>query len=421
MSKVYNAYDNMVATLDKAAAMLGLDKNVYEPLKHAQRELQVSISMRMDDGSTQVFEGFRIQHSTARGPAKGGIRYHQNVDKDEVRALAAWMSLKCAVVNIPYGGSKGGVVVDPSKLSLRELETLTRKYTEAIAPVIGTELDIPAPDMNTNAQIMGWIVDEYSMLQGHPTPAIVTGKPLELGGSQGRPDATGLGVCITARELLKRYNLELSDVTIAVQGMGNVGRVAAREMWKRGGKIIAISDVSGSLISREGFDMAEVEAYLTAERNRVLKGYAEMKGLEMSSNEDLLTIDADLLVPAALENQITVDIAKKAKARFIVEGANGPTTAEADSILEERGIILAPDILANAGGVTVSYFEWVQNLQNQYWELEEVNRKLENIMVHAFENVWDMAEKNNTTMRMAANMLALKKIADAASMRGMYQ
>lgn len=421
MSKVYNAYDNMVATLDKAAAMLGLDKNVYEPLKHAQRELQVSISMRMDDGSTQVFEGFRIQHSTARGPAKGGIRYHQNVDKDEVRALAAWMSLKCAVVNIPYGGSKGGVVVDPSKLSLRELETLTRKYTEAIAPVIGTELDIPAPDMNTNAQIMGWIVDEYSMLQGHPTPAIVTGKPLELGGSQGRPDATGLGVCITARELLKRYNLELSDITIAVQGMGNVGRVAAREMWKRGGKIIAISDVSGSLISREGFDMAEVEAYLTAERNRVLKGYAEMKGLEMSSNEDLLTIDADLLVPAALENQITVDIAKKAKARFIVEGANGPTTAEADSILEERGIILAPDILANAGGVTVSYFEWVQNLQNQYWELEEVNRKLENIMVHAFENVWDMAEKNNTTMRMAANMLALKKIADAASMRGMYQ
>lgn len=317
MEHKYSSYENMVSVLDKAAEMLGLGECEYKPLKFAERELQVSIPMKMDDGTLKVFEGFRIQHSTARGPAKGGIRYHQNVDKDEVRALAAWMTLKCAVVNIPYGGSKGGVVVDPSKLSLRELETLTRKYTTAIAPVIGPNIDIPAPDMNTNAQIMGWIADEYSKLMGRPTPAIVTGKPVELGGSEGRPDATGLGVCITAGELLKKLGNGFEDITVAVQGMGNVGRVAAREIWKRKGKITGISDISGAIICEDGIDMSEVEPYLTGARNRLLKDFAKSKGFELHTNEELLTMDVDLLIPAAMENQINCRIADQMRAKYI--------------------------------------------------------------------------------------------------------
>ena len=416
----YNPLENMTAVLDEAAKNLGLEEKDYLPMKTAERELQVSIPMVMDDGTVKVFEGFRIHHSTVRGPAKGGIRYHQNVDKNEVRALAGWMALKCAVVGIPFGGSKGGIVVDPTKLSMRELETLTRKYTQAISPVIGIDTDIPAPDVNTNPQVMGWIVDEYSKLKGHYVPAIVTGKPIELGGSQGRGPATGVGVRISARELLKRHNLDFKDVTAAVQGMGNVGGTAAQEIYHLGCKVKAISDVSGSLLCEDGFDMDEVISFLRADRLLTLKDYAEKKGLELQGAQAVLFADVDLLIPAALENQITEETAPQVKAKFIVEGANGPTSNAGDAILNKMGKVVVPDILANAGGVTCSYFEWVQNLQNHYWTVDKINEELEIIMTRAFAEVWDMAQEKNVSLRMAANMLALSRIVKTAKLRGMY-
>lgn len=418
MGKKYNPYEEMLEVLDRAANMLGLEEKDYIQLKYPERELKVSIPVEMDDGSIKVFEGYRVQHSSVRGPYKGGIRYHQNVDMDEVKALAAWMSFKCAVANIPYGGGKGGVTVDPTKLSKKELERLTRKYAQLLYPVVGPEIDIPAPDVNTNAEIMGWFMDTYSMLRGHLSPGVVTGKPIPIGGSLGRGEATGRGVMLMAREISQKLHLSLKGARIAVQGAGNVGGTAAKLLHREGCKVVALSDVSGGIYSEEGLDMEEIMDFLTKERGRLLKDY-DAPGMVRISNEELLLQDVDILIPAALENQITEEIAPRIKAKIVVEGANGPTTVGGDRILEENGIVVVPDILANSGGVTVSYFEWVQNLQSFRWEEEEINNRLENIMVKAFKEVWDTAEKAGTSLRMGAYMVAVDRIVTASKMRGL--
>ena len=417
MSKNYNPYKAMLEVLDKAANMLGLEEQDYVHLKYPERELKVSIPVEMDDGSIQVFEGYRVQHSSVRGPYKGGIRYHQDVDMDEVKALAGWMSFKCAVVDIPFGGGKGGVRVDATKLSKKELERLTRKYTTLLYPIVGPEIDIPAPDVNTNAEVMGWFMDTYSTLKGHLSPGVVTGKPVPIGGSLGRAEATGRGVMFVTREIANKLHLPLKGARVAVQGAGNVGGTAAKLLYKEGCKVVALSDVSGGIYSEEGLNIEEIVDFLTAERGRLLKDY-DAPGLVRISNEELLTSDVDILIPAALGNQITEEIAPRIKAKIIVEGANGPTTVGADKILEENGIVVVPDILANAGGVTVSYFEWVQNLQHFRWEEEEVNRRLENIMIKAFNDVWSTAEKAGTSLRMGAYMVAVDRIVTASKMRG---
>lgn len=417
MSKNYNPYKAMLEVLDKAANMLGLEEQDYVHLKYPERELKVSIPVEMDDGSIQVFEGYRVQHSSVRGPYKGGIRYHQDVDMDEVKALAGWMSFKCAVVDIPFGGGKGGVRVDATKLSKKELERLTRKYTTLLYPIVGPEIDIPAPDVNTNAEVMGWFMDTYSTLRGHLSPGVVTGKPVPIGGSLGRAEATGRGVMFVTREIANKLHLPLKGARVAVQGAGNVGGTAAKLLYKEGCKVVALSDVSGGIYSEEGLNIEEIVDFLTAERGRLLKDY-DAPGLVRISNEELLTSDVDILIPAALGNQITEEIAPRIKAKIIVEGANGPTTVGADKILEENGIVVVPDILANAGGVTVSYFEWVQNLQHFRWEEEEVNRRLENIMIKAFNDVWSTAEKAGTSLRMGAYMVAMDRIVTASKMRG---
>lgn len=417
MSSKYNPYDAMLEVLDRAANMLGLEEQDYIHLKYPEREIKVSIPIEMDDGSIKVFEGYRVQHSSVRGPYKGGIRYHQDVDMDEVKALAGWMSFKCAVVDIPYGGGKGGVRVDATKLSKKELERLTRKYATLLYPFVGPEIDIPAPDVNTNAEIMGWFMDTYSTLRGHLSPGVVTGKPVPIGGSLGRTEATGRGVMFMTREIAKKLHLPLEGARVAVQGAGNVGGTAARLLYREGCKIVALSDVSGGIYLEEGLNMDEIMDFLTAERGRLLKDY-DVPGLVRISNDELLTADVDILIPAALGNQITEEIAPRIKAKIVVEGANGPTTVAGDKILEDNGIVVVPDILANAGGVTVSYFEWVQNLQSFRWEEEEINKRLENIMIKAFNEVWNTAEKAATSLRMGAYMVAVDRIVTASKMRG---
>ncbi len=416
--KEYNPYDQMLATLDVAAGILGIDESDYNFLKYPERELKVSLPIRMDDGTVKVFEGFRVQHSSVRGPCKGGIRYHQDVNMDEVKALAAWMSLKCAVVNIPYGGGKGGVQVDPSTLSENELRGLTRRYTAGILPLIGPEKDIPAPDVNTNGQIMAWIMDTYSMFKGYSVPGVVTGKPLEVGGSLGRPEATGRGVMFSTRELLKKQGKKLKNAKIAVQGYGNVGRTAATLMHQEGCRIVAIGDVSASYYCKDGFDIEAVNDYWNA-NGRLLKGY-QAPGVTEIAHRDLLVCECDVLIPAALENQITEDVAKEIKASVIVEGANGPTTTEADKLLAERKIIVVPDILANAGGVVVSYFEWVQNIQSLMWDEEEVNKNLEKIMIRSFEEVWKVTQERGCTLRTGAYMVAMNRLVEARRIRGVF-
>ncbi|HZJ57718.1 MAG TPA: Glu/Leu/Phe/Val dehydrogenase [Clostridia bacterium] len=418
MGNGYNPYREMLEVLDRAAEKLGLEERDYIQLKYPERELKVSIPVEMDDGSIEVFEGYRVQHSGVRGPYKGGIRYHQNVDMDEVKALAAWMSFKCAVADIPYGGGKGGVTVDATKLSKRELERLTRKYATLLYPVVGPEIDIPAPDVNTNAEVMGWFMDTYSTLRGHLSPGVVTGKPVPIGGSLGRGEATGRGVMLMVREISKKLHLPLEGARVAVQGAGNVGGTAARLLHREGCKVVALSDVSGGILSEDGLDMDEIMDFLTAQRGRLLKDY-DAPNLVRISNEDLLLQDVDILIPAALENQITEEIAPHIKARIVVEGANGPTTVGGDRILEEKGIVVVPDILANSGGVTVSYFEWVQNLQSFRWEEEEIRERLKNIMIKAFNEVWDTAVEAETTLRMGAYMLAVDRIVTASKMRGL--
>lgn len=419
MNQTYNPYDNVLQVVQQAADILGYSDSDIEAIKYPERELKVSIPVRMDDGTTHVFQGYRIQHSTSRGPAKGGIRFHPDVSADEVRALAAWMTFKCAVVNIPYGGGKGGVVCDPTKLTENEIRAITRRYTAAIAPLIGPEQDIPAPDVGTNAAVMGWIMDTYSMLKGHCIHGVVTGKPLELGGALGRNDATGRGVMFTTHNILGKLDISAEGTTVAVQGAGNVGSVTAKLLHQSGMKVVAISDVSGGIYNPEGLDIPAILAYLAADRRNLLKDFNE-EGTIHISNEELLELDVTVLIPAALENQINADNADKIKAKLIVEAANGPVTSEADSILAEKGILIVPDILANAGGVVVSYFEWVQNIQSVSWTEDEVNKKLKEIMDAAFASVWDLAQEKHTTLRMGAYLIALKRVVDAKSARAIW-
>ena len=414
----YNAYDNFIAVVDKAAKAVGMDEQDYILVKYPERELKVSVPIKMDDGSIKVFEGYRVQHSSSRGPCKGGIRYHQDSDINEVRALAAWMSFKCAVVNIPYGGAKGAIKVDPTKLSKGELERLTRRYTASILPIIGPEKDIPAPDVNTNAQVMDWIMDTYSMMSGYTVHGVVTGKDLEVGGSVGRPAATGRGVTIITMQLLEKLKLNPKDVTVAIQGFGNVGAAAAKFIHENGCKIVAVSDVSGGIRCEKGLDIPAILEFVGNKKN-FLKDY-NADGVEHISNQDLLVTKCDVLIPAAMENQITKDNAEKLQCKYIVEAANGPTTAEADEIIAKRKIILVPDILANAGGVTVSYFEWVQNLQSLTWELEDVNKMLEKVMIKAWNELDQKATQWNLNYRLAAYVVAIQRISTAKKLRGMF-
>jgi glutamate dehydrogenase (NAD(P)+) len=419
MNNLYNPYEQMLNSLDKAAEMLGYTLADYAALRFCERELIVSIPVEMDDGRIEVFTGYRVQHSTSRGPCKGGIRFHQDVHLDEIKALAAWMSFKCAVVNIPYGGGKGGIKVDPDKLSEGELQRLTRRYTASILPLIGPERDIPAPDVNTNAKVMGWIMDTYSMFKGFTVPGVVTGKPLDVGGSLGRLEATGRGVMFITREILHRLGIPVNGTTVAVQGFGNVGRTAATLLSKEGCKIIAISDVSCGIYKKSGLDIDEINNYLNSGEKKSLIDYSA-EGVVKITNNELLMLDVDVLVPAALENQITENNAGSILAKVIVEGANGPTTIEADKILMSKNKTVVPDILANSGGVIVSYFEWVQNIQSLMWDEDEINRALEKIIIRSFNEVWDKTQEKSTSLRMAAYMVAVERIATAKKIRGIF-
>lgn len=419
MSQKYNPYENMLSVVSNAADILGYVPSDYEAIKYPERELKVAVPVRMDDGSVKVFEGFRVQHSTSRGPAKGGIRYHQNVDLDEVKALAAWMTFKCAVVNIPYGGGKGGIICDPTKLSETELRSLTRRFTAMIAPIIGPDQDIPAPDVGTNANVMGWIMDTYSMLKGHCVPGVVTGKPIALGGALGRSEATGRGVMITTLNILKALGYSPETSSAAIQGMGNVGSVSAKLLYDQGLKVVAVSDVSGAVYNPDGLDIPAILSYLSEKRGNLLEGY-HAENARRISNAELLELPVDVLIPAALENQINTANAEKIQAKVIVEAANGPTTIDADKILDKRGIIIVPDILSNAGGVVVSYFEWVQNIQSISWSEDHVNEQLKQIMDQAFQSVWDIAEEKDVSLRTGAYLIAVKRVVDAKNMRGIW-
>lgn len=418
MNSTYNPYENVVATIENAAKILNLDESDYIATIYPERELKVSFPVRMDDNTVRVYEGYRVQHSSSRGPCKGGIRFHQDVTVDEVKALAAWMTFKCAVVGLPYGGAKGGIKVDPRNLSLRELERLTRRYTAMIAPLIGPDQDIPAPDVNTNGDVMGWIMDTYSMLRGHAVPGVVTGKPLDIGGSLGRSEATGRGVMITTREILKKLNLSPRNVTAAVQGMGNVGSISAKLIAEMGVKIIAVSDVSAGIYHPDGLNIPEILNYLADNRNLLANYHSE--GIRKISNQELLTLQTDVIIPAALENQITAENAADIKAKVIIEAANGPTTIAADEILSQKGITVVPDILANAGGVIVSYFEWVQNIQSLVWDEAEINQTLNRIMCKAIKEVSDLHEEKSITLRTSAYAVALKKLVKAKNIRGIF-
>ena len=412
-------WDTVLAQLDEVAQRLRLDTGIHAILRHPERELTVAVPVVMDDGLIKVFTGYRIQHSSARGPCKGGIRYHPDVDLSEVRALAALMTWKCAVVNIPYGGAKGGVRCDPVQMSEDEVCRMTRRFTAMIMPIIGSKRDIPAPDVNTNAQTMAWIADTVSMLERKTVIDIVTGKPIPLGGSLGRKEATGRGAAIITAELLKRKRRRLSDTTVAVQGYGNVGSHAATILDQMGCTIVAVSDVSGGLYNPHGLDIASINQHVTAHPKRLLEGY-EAPGVEKITNDELLVSDADVLIPAALEHQIRADNAPYVQAKMIVEGANGPTTREADEILGDRGIVVVPDILANAGGVVVSYFEWVQDLQCFFWDEKEVNRNLRRIIVRSFKEVWDFSREREVSLRLGAYMLAVDRVAGAVQSRGIF-
>lgn len=401
--------------LEHVAEVMNLDSNMYELLRYPKRELTVHFPVQMDDGHIKVFTGYRVQHNITRGPAKGGIRYHPNVTLDEVKALAMWMTWKCAVVGLPFGGAKGGVTCDPKNMSQNELEHMTRRFTAELSILIGPESDIPAPDVYTNSQTMAWIMDTYSMHSGHSVPAVTTGKPIGVGGSEGRYEATGRGCMIAAREAAGYKNLSLDSLRVAVQGSGNVGAIAAKLLQDAGCRIVAISDSKGGLHNAKGLNVTQV---LEAKRQT---GYLDSEGAaDKVSNEELLTLDCDILIPAALEGQITAENADKIQAKIIVEGANGPTTHEANHILDDRGIFVVPDILANAGGVTVSYFEWVQGLQSFFWQESDINERLNEILVKAFKEVSANAEKYSVDMRTAAYILAVNRVAEATTLRGIY-
>ncbi len=410
-----NPWREAMEQLDRAAARLRIDDHVLSRLRHCKRILTVSVPVRMDDGTVRVFEGYRIHHNIDRGPAKGGIRYHPMVSLDEVKALSFWMTMKCAVVNIPYGGAKGGVVCDPKKMSIGEIERMTRRYTSEISILIGPDRDIPAPDVNTNEQIMGWMMDTYSMTVGYSAPGVVTGKPIAAGGSLGRREATGRGVFYITRNLAEAKGFDLHRSSIAVQGFGNVGSNAARIFSQHGCKVVGISDVGGGLYDEKGLDVEEISAY--RHEHDTIAGYPNA---EPVPQETFVEVPCDILIPAAMENQITRENAARVQARYIVEGANGPTTNEADRILNAKGVTLVPDILANAGGVTVSYFEWVQDIQAYFWSEKDINAKLEDVLERAFNDVYGMAQREKVDMRLAAFMVGLSRLDSAVRARGLF-
>ncbi|MEM1524694.1 MAG: Glu/Leu/Phe/Val dehydrogenase [Nitrososphaerales archaeon] len=405
--------ENALKQLEIAAEILKLNPEIHERLKYPERSLTVSIPVKMDNGQVKTFIGYRVQHNSARGPYKGGIRYHPDVTLEEVKALAMWMTWKCAVVDIPYGGAKGGVICNPKEMSLSEKERLTRRYTIAIAPIIGPYQDIPAPDVYTDAQTMAWIMDTYSQLKGYREPGVVTGKPVNCGGLLGREQSTGRGVALCVREATKVLGIKFKNATVAIQGYGNVGVYAALILKEMGAKIIAVSDSKGGIYSKSGIDPKAALSH--KQKTGSVVGLA---GCETISNEELLTIECDILIPAALENVITKSNASNIKAKAIVEGANGPTTTEADEILNANKVLVVPDILANAGGVTVSYFEWIQNLTRESWSEETVNKKLEEKIVNAFYQVYKWSQELKRPMRLAALALAVNRVAEAMKMFG---
>jgi glutamate dehydrogenase/leucine dehydrogenase len=412
---VKSAYESAMENFDLAADALGLDENTRNMIKSPERILEVSLPVRMDDGHIRRFDGYRVQHSTARGPAKGGIRYHPGVTLDEVKALATWMTWKCAVVNIPFGGGKGGVTCNPKEMSQNELERMTRRYASAILPLIGPEQDIPAPDVYTNSQVMAWIMDTYSMTKGFPIPGVVTGKPISLGGSLGRNEATGRGVFFTIQSAGEHLRIPIKGSKVVVQGFGNAGSVAAHLLDSNQAYVIAASDSRGCVYNSEGLDIPKL--MLHKEKTGSVVG---MANTETISPEELLSLECDILVPAALENVIDGSNAGKVKTKIVAEAANGPVTPEADAILEENGVFVIPDILCNAGGVTVSYFEWVQDESHLFWEAQDVYNRLERVMKSSFAEVLRIHLDRKVSMRTAANMLGISRVAEATTLRGLY-
>ena len=408
-------YDMALETFDKAADLLNLEPNIREHIKYPERILIVNFPVRMDDGKIKNFEGYRVQYNTARGPAKGGIRYHPNVTLDEVKALAFWMTWKCAIVNIPFGGGKGGVVCNPKEMSMGELERLTRRFTAEILPLIGPERDIPAPDVYTNPQVMAWIMDTYSMMKGYAVPGVVTGKPLSLGGSVGRNEATGRGVYYTTLKAVEHLKMNIQNAKVVVQGFGNAGSVAAKLLSSAGAKVIAVNDSKGGVYNENGLDIEKLIEHKAKTKSVV--GFPESEPI---SSDELLTLKCDILIPAALENAITEKNADKIQAKIIAEAANGPTTPEADKILEDKGVFVIPDILCNAGGVTVSYFEWVQDEQHLFWDADRIYSMLEKIMTKAFDEVLKIHLDKKVSMRLAAYMLGISRVAEATRLRGLY-
>ncbi len=409
---IFNA---MLQEFDGAARLLGLDPGIWKILTHPKRQITVSCPIQMDNGEIEVFTGYRVQYNITLGPAKGGIRYHPDVTLDEVTALAAWMTWKCAVAHVPFGGGKGGVICDPTRMSRRELEALTRRYVAEIIDLIGPEKDVPAPDVNTNDQVMAWVMDTYSMHVGHTSTAVVTGKPVEMGGSLGRREATGRGVMIVTREAARHVGFDIKGASIAIQGFGNVGSVSADLLAKLGARIVAVTDWKGGVHNEKGLDIEKMLDY--AKQHKTIDGFPGGDSIE---NEQLFALDVDVLVPAAMENQITMENAPEIRAKIVAEGANGPTTPDAHKHLHERGVFVIPDILANAGGVTTSYFEWVQDRHGYFWGEAEVNNRLETKMVEAFDDVLTTSVKYKTDMRTAAYIVAINRVAVVTKMRGMY-
>ena len=415
MSQSFNAFAMAQEQLHAVAALMGLEPDVTTVLEMPKRELTVHFPVRMRDGAIKSFTGYRVHHNLTRGPAKGGIRYHPETDIDEVRALAFWMTIKCAVVNIPFGGAKGGVVCDPSQLDIGELERLTRRYTSEIAILLGPDKDIPAPDMGTNGQTMAWILDTYSSLKGTTVPAVVTGKPISVGGSEGRVEATGRGVVTITREVLRSLNMQLPESTIAIQGYGNVGSAAAVLFHVSGAKVEAVSDVNGAIYRKGGIDILALQDYVR--QHRTVVGFP---GADPIPADEVLTMAVDVVVPAALQHVITAENANQIRAKVVVEGANGPTTPDADVILRSNGVTVVPDVLANAGGVTVSYFEWVQGLQSFFWTENEVNNRLEQILIRAYQQVHRAAQHHDVDLRMGAYIVGVGRVADAIRSMGIY-
>ncbi len=410
-----NPFEGMMSRFDRAAELLDLEPGIYKILRNPEKQLIVSIPVQLDNGEVEVFTGYRVLYNTSRGPAKGGIRFDMKVNLDEVKALAAWMTWKCAVVNLPFGGAKGGVICDPLSMSVGELERVTRRYTKGIMSLLGPDTDVPAPDVNTNERVMAWVMDTYSMHVGRTENAVVTGKPVEMGGSLGRKEATGRGCMLVTREALEHLGIPMRGATVAVQGFGNVGSIAAKLMAAEGCKVVAISDRFGAFYNAAGIDVDAAIAH--ASKHRSLEGFV---GGEQMDAEEMLTLDVDVLVPAALENVITTKNAPKIRAKVICEGANGPTTAAADPILDEKGIFVIPDILANAGGVTVSYFEWVQDRMGYFWSEADVNERLGGIMTRSFHDVLQLSKQHKVNMRTAAYMVSISRVATVHRLRGIY-